>query len=57
MGASPTTCRVQIAQLRSITKPGPLLERLEECALRRRGLSVQASAFSHLTQRRCSGST
>ena len=38
MGASPTTCRVHIAQLRGITKPSPLLVRLEACALRKRGL-------------------
>ena len=38
MGASLTTCRVHIAQLRGITKLSPLLVRLEACALRKRGL-------------------
>jgi len=38
MGASPNTRRVHIAQLRGITKPSPLLVRLEACALRKRGL-------------------
>jgi len=38
MGASPTTCRVHIAQLRGITKLSPLLVPLEACALRKRGL-------------------
>ena len=34
MGASPTACHVHFAQLRGITKPTPLLVRLEACALR-----------------------
>jgi hypothetical protein len=38
MGASPTPCRVHLAQLKGITKPSPLLVRLEACALRKRGL-------------------
>ena len=38
MGASLTTCRVHIAQLRGITKLSPLLVPLEACALRKRGL-------------------